>query len=127
MQESCLRLMGKKLLVALAMEGKFSSDGLQAMDDGGDILMALARELVTEKNIGESADSVWKAVQQQHQALAAHVPQPKTLEEVRIVPVEPSSPVNESADWLTPDSVRLSSARESSKKVELADAQLTLF
>jgi len=127
MQENCLRLMGKKLLVALAIEGKFSSDGLQAMDDGGDILMALARELVTEKNIGESADSVWKAVQQQHQALAAHVPQPKTLEEVRIVPVEPSSPVYESADWLTPDSVRLSSARESSKKVELADAQLTLF
>jgi SNF2 family DNA or RNA helicase len=44
MQENCLRLMGKKLLVALAMEGKFSSDGLQAMDDGGDILMTFARE-----------------------------------------------------------------------------------
>jgi len=30
MQETCLRLMGKKLLVSLAMEGKFSSEGLQA-------------------------------------------------------------------------------------------------
>jgi hypothetical protein len=52
--------MGKKLLVSLAMEGKFASDGLQAIDEGDDILMAMARELVTEKGIGESADAVWK-------------------------------------------------------------------
>ena len=31
-QESCLWLMGKKLLVSLAMEGKLQSDGLQSMD-----------------------------------------------------------------------------------------------
>ena len=60
MQEACLRLMGKKLLVSLAMEGKFATDGLQAIDEGDDILMAKARELVTEKGIGESADAVWK-------------------------------------------------------------------
>jgi hypothetical protein len=60
MQEACLRLMGKKLLVSLAMEGKFASDGLQAIDEGDDILMAMARELVTEKGIGESANAVWK-------------------------------------------------------------------
>ena len=60
MQETCVRLMGKKLLVSLAMEGKFASDGLQAIDDGDDILVAMARELVTEKGIGESADAVWK-------------------------------------------------------------------
>jgi hypothetical protein len=60
MQEACLRLMGKKLLVSLAMEGKFATDGLQAIDDGDDILMAMARELVTEKGIGETADAVWK-------------------------------------------------------------------
>jgi hypothetical protein len=62
MQETCLRLMGKKLLVSLAMEGKFASEGLQAIDDGDDILMAMARELVTEKGIGESADAVWKSL-----------------------------------------------------------------
>jgi hypothetical protein len=62
MQEACLRLMGKKLLVLLAMEGKFATDGLQAIDEGDDILMAMARELVTEKGIGESADAVWKAL-----------------------------------------------------------------
>jgi hypothetical protein len=60
MQETCLRLMGKKLLVSLAMEGKFATDGLQSIDEGDDILMAMARELVTEKRIGESADAVWK-------------------------------------------------------------------
>jgi hypothetical protein len=60
MQEACLRLMGKKLLVSLAMEGKFASDGLQAIEEGDDLLMAMARELVTEKGIGESADAVWK-------------------------------------------------------------------
>jgi len=60
MQETCLRLMGKKLLVSLAMEGKFANDGLQSIDEGDDILMAMAKELVTEKGIGESADAVWK-------------------------------------------------------------------
>jgi hypothetical protein len=65
MQETCVRLMGKKLLVSLAMEGKFASDGLQAIDEGDDILMAMARELVTEKGIGESADAVWKQLQKQ--------------------------------------------------------------
>ena len=64
MQEACLRLMGKKLMVSLAMEGKFASDGLQAIDEGDDILMAMARELVTEKGIGESADAVWKQLAQ---------------------------------------------------------------
>ena len=65
MQEACLRLRGKKLLVSLAMEGKFASDGLQAIDEGDDILMAMARELVAEKRIGESADLVWKQLQKQ--------------------------------------------------------------
>jgi hypothetical protein len=64
MQEVCLRLMGKKLLVALAMEGKFASGGLQAIDGDDDMLTAMARELVENKGIGESADSVWRALGQ---------------------------------------------------------------
>ena len=65
MQESCLRLMGKKLLVSLAMEGKFSSEGLQAINEEDDLLMVMARELVTEKGIGERADAVWASLQKQ--------------------------------------------------------------
>jgi hypothetical protein len=64
MQEVCLRLMGKKLLVALAMEGKFTSEGLQAIDGDDDLFTAMARELVENKGIGESVDSVCRSVQQ---------------------------------------------------------------
>jgi hypothetical protein len=61
--------MGKKLLVSLAMEGKFSNGGLQGIEDDDDVLTAMARELVTEKGVGESAASVWKAIQKQHARL----------------------------------------------------------
>jgi hypothetical protein len=49
------------------MEGKFSSEGLQAINDEDDILMAMARELVTEKRIGERADSVWATLQKKQE------------------------------------------------------------
>jgi hypothetical protein len=65
MQESCLRLMGKKLLVSLALEGKFANDGLQALDEDDDMLTAMARELVMQKRVGERADLVWRQLQQQ--------------------------------------------------------------
>lgn len=71
MQENCLRLMGRKLLVSLAMEGKFANQGLQALDDDDDMLTAMARELVTQKGVGEKADAVWKEIQQQHARVAA--------------------------------------------------------
>jgi hypothetical protein len=76
MQTSCLRLMGKKLLVSLAMEGKFSNEGLQGIEDDDDVLTAMARELVTQRGVGESASAVWKAVQEQHARLlpASSVP-----------------------------------------------------
>jgi hypothetical protein len=44
--------MGKKLLVLLAMEGKCASHGLQSLDEDGDMLTAMARELVTQKGVG---------------------------------------------------------------------------
>jgi hypothetical protein len=101
MQETCLRLMGKKLLVSLAMEGKFANDGLQAIDEGDDILMAMARELVTEKGIGETADAVWKTlVEKQAEVLGVRIPdtpepgnqaepQVSDLPEVTIPPLGP--------------------------------------
>jgi hypothetical protein len=63
MQESCLRLMGKKLLVSLALEGKFANDGLQSFEDDDDMLTAMARELVTQKGVGERADELWRQLQ----------------------------------------------------------------
>jgi hypothetical protein len=61
-QESCLRLMGKKLLVSLAMEGKLHAEGLQAMDEDDDLLTAMARELVTRQGVGGQAAEVWRAL-----------------------------------------------------------------
>src|SRR5262249_12615447 len=69
MQTGCLRLMGKKLLVALTMEGKFAGEGLQNIDEDDDMLSAMARELVERNGIGESADAVWKALNTEHQKL----------------------------------------------------------
>lgn len=64
-QESCLRLMGKKLLVSLAMEGKLQAEGLQAIDEDDDVLTAMARELVTRQGVGEEAAEIWRSLQQQ--------------------------------------------------------------
>jgi superfamily II DNA or RNA helicase len=69
LQAACLRLMGKKLLVALTMEGKFAGEGLQSMDEDDDMLSAMARELVEKNGIGESADNVWRALTREHQKL----------------------------------------------------------
>ncbi len=97
MQEACLRLMGKKLLVSLAMEGKFESDGLQAIDEGDDILMAMARELVTEKGIGESADAVWKRlVEKQAEVFGARPVEARQPE------IEAEHPVPDLPEVITP-------------------------
>jgi len=61
--------MGKKLLVALTMEGKFAGEGLQSIDEDDDMLSAMARELVERNGIGETADSVWRALSTEHQRL----------------------------------------------------------
>jgi len=68
-QTSCLRLVGKKLLVALTMEGKFAGEGLQSIDEDDDVLSAMARELVERNGIGETADAVWKALNLEHSKL----------------------------------------------------------
>lgn len=70
MQTSCLRLMGKKLLVALTMEGKFAGEGLQSIDDDDDDMLAtMARELVQKNGVGDSADAIWRTLHQEHEKL----------------------------------------------------------
>jgi hypothetical protein len=87
MQEVCLRLMGKKLLVALAMEGKFASEGLQAIDGDDDMLTAMARELVENRGIGESADSVWRRL-----CPVPALPSPEDSAAIAIAPAEVETP-----------------------------------
>ncbi len=99
LQGNCLRLMGKKLLVSMAMEGKFAAEGLQGIDEGDDLLMALARELIEERNIGECADAVWRDLRLQQESMldrqdrcgpskekASQFPSPKELDEITLNP-----------------------------------------
>jgi hypothetical protein len=131
MQESCLRLMGKKLLVSLAMEGKFSSEGLQAINEEDDILIAMARELVTEKGIGERADQVWASIQKKQEEVFAVIssetegPTTEVVQDLGLAesetPVAPASPL---IPLTTPlESIR----RKPSRREGVLEGQLTLF
>jgi hypothetical protein len=76
MQETCLRLMGKKMLVALMMEGKFSGEGLQSLDTDEDLMSAMARELVEKAGVGESADAAWRELYREREKM---LPQPPAV------------------------------------------------
>lgn len=101
-QESCLRLMGKKLLVSLAMEGKLQADGLQAINEDDDLLTAMARELVTRQGVGEQAAEVWRSLQMQHSEVS---PPPSA-----VMPVPADPPLIQEAEreeprhWIDPAS-----------------------
>ena len=69
MQTKCLRLMGKKLLVALTIEGKFAAEGLHDIEEDDDMLSAMARDLVEKDGIGETADQVWSQLKQVYDQL----------------------------------------------------------
>ena len=58
-QTTCLRLMGKKMLVALMMEGKFSGEGIHSLETDEDMMSAMARELVERGGVGETAAVIW--------------------------------------------------------------------
>jgi len=130
MQESCLRLMGKKLLVSLAMEGKFSSEGLQAINEEDDILMAMARELVTEKGIGERADQVWANLQKkQEEAFSVRTSETEgsTTELVRDLGLTESEAAVAPASQLASLAPLESIPRRTSRREGRPEGQLTLF
>ena len=59
LQEAVLRLMGSKLRAALALEGRFSSEGLRAMAQGMDLGLELARVLAEGMEGLEPAGEMW--------------------------------------------------------------------
>jgi hypothetical protein len=128
MQETCLRLMGKKLLVSLAMEGKFSSEGLQAISDEDDILMAMARELVTEKGIGERADSVWATLQKkQEEVLGMQAPEADEWEDGNRVAPLVASQVQLVNQWSALAGSLAPTRRKNSRRGATPQEQLALF
>ena len=137
MQETCIRHMGKKMLVALMMEGKFSGEGLQSLDANEDLLTAMARELVEKGGVGESADAVWKDLERERARHAPEQPRaPKLLDSVAIA-VEPEvAPVEMTADVaITPGLQLIRSTQTRPKRKQaplwptghLAGEQMRLF
>jgi hypothetical protein len=60
--------LGKELLFAMAMEGKFSGEGLNSMGDE-DMMTSLARELVEEGGVGASATQIWSDLRAQREKM----------------------------------------------------------
>jgi hypothetical protein len=123
------------------MEGKFSTEGLQAVGEDDDLLMAMARELVTEKGIGESAEVVWKSIQEQNAAIVGHAESSlaESLAEVEAPPdneviVPAQEPLPAVIDQLllfgaslSAASGRKRAARRPSSQLSSVDQQLGLF
>jgi hypothetical protein len=89
MQSNCIRLMGRKVLVSMMMEGKFSGEGLAGIEEDTDMMSAMARELVEQGGVGETADDVWRQVnQQRHAQFGSAQPAPALPADVGEIPAE---------------------------------------
>jgi len=89
MQSNCIRLMGRKVLVSMMMEGKFSGEGLAGIEEDTDMMSAMARELVEQGGVGETADDVWRQVnQQRHAEFGSAQPAPVLPADSRKMPAE---------------------------------------
>ena len=65
LQADALKLVAKKLQSSLAVEGELPEDGLAAYgDDGDDLMLALARRIVSGEEDADSVESVFAQAQQ---------------------------------------------------------------
>ncbi len=93
--------------------------------------MAMARELVTEKGIGERADAVWAALQKQQEdtlgTRAKEDSEAMTEQPVAAIPlIETTSAQVEQWSVLNP-AIESSRPRSSRRSTTPPDGQLTLF
>lgn len=115
-QEKCLRLMGRKTAAARALEGQMDAEALAEYgEDDDDLLTALARELVEDVGIGESASDVWKSLARERErtmggssAYATALPVASAREHIdtednllELVGDQPDPMVAEMAEWNT--------------------------
>jgi len=66
MQEKALQLMGSKLEASLAIEGKFTEEGLVALTSGEDMTTALAKALVDGLET-EGVEQIWRKINEKNQ------------------------------------------------------------
>jgi hypothetical protein len=108
MQETCLRLMGKKMLVALMMDVKFSGEGLQSLDAEEDLMSAMARELVEKAGVGECADQVWRQLDRERSKQMGPTVQVTEAERSADSPPELLEPAGQPGIHLVPSTPRKS-------------------
>ena len=78
MQSRAINLIGKKLSASVALEGKLTSEGLQAMaGDDEDAALALARALC-QGGLSEGIESVWRSVNEKNAATVKAQERPET-------------------------------------------------
>ena len=61
LQEAALRLMGAKVKASMALQGKFSAEGLTALTQSEDMMTALARALTDGLDGVETAERYWRS------------------------------------------------------------------
>jgi hypothetical protein len=105
---------------------------LQAINDEDDILMAMARELVTEKGIGERADAVWATLQKKQADMLGtrateelEVDAEQTASAIPLIETTPAQVEQWSVLNRAMESSRPRSSRRSTTSTP--DGQLTLF
>ena len=93
--------------------------------------MAMARELVTEKGIGERADQVWASLQKKQEEVFAvkssetEAPITKPVEDGDLVVIE--NPVAAATQWLPLGTAQEAIRRKTSRREGSLEGQLTLF
>ncbi len=143
-QESQMRLMGKKLLVSLMMEGKCSGEGLDGFEEDDDMVSSMVRELLEDSKVGESADAVWRNLERERASHMVASPSPEIEAIVAQLSIEDdqvaatsSVPENSSSTWqpAAPPSSQpnilafnsLRSRKPARPRIPVYEAQLQLF
>jgi superfamily II DNA or RNA helicase len=121
-QERCVQHMGKKMLVAMAMEGKFSGEGLNAMGDE-DMMTSLARELVEQGGVGESANQIWRDLRGLREKLLTEASPVVPVVAVAVTHRAGSAHLSEVFDDVAIESMEVVSPDVSLQIVEPADSQ----
>lgn len=75
LQYNALTLMGSKLEAALAIEGKFSEEGLRSLSENNDLTTELAKSLVNGLDTSLSIESMWKKVADADKTPEIYIPQ----------------------------------------------------
>jgi hypothetical protein len=97
-QENQIRLMGRKLLVSLCMEGKFSGEGLDGFEEDDDMVTSMVRELLEEGKVGESADAVWANLARERDRIQSFEQTPlMASEEQEVETTDSSVPLDDSS------------------------------